>query len=103
MLKAMRKLSGKLRRSTKGNAAMLVAIGTPMLMGGAGLAVDTAQWYLWKRELQHGVDQAAISAAWSMSKVETQEYYKYRAKQEYEAALAVTKDFAKDPVVTLAN
>jgi Flp pilus assembly protein TadG len=46
----------RLLASRGGNAALIVALGMPALIGGAGLAVDTAQWYMWKRELQFAVD-----------------------------------------------
>ena len=39
----------RLRECRSGNSAMLVAMGMPMLIGGAGLGVDMSQWYLWKR------------------------------------------------------
>ena len=52
-----------LKRDAGGNIAMMAALGMPALIGGAGLAVDVSQWYLWKRELQHSVDQAAIAPA----------------------------------------
>ena len=47
-----------------GNAMMFVALGLPVFIGAAGYAVDMAQAYAWKRELQHSVDQAAIAGAW---------------------------------------
>ena len=34
-----------------------------MVIGGGGMAIDFAQFYLWKRELQFANDQAAIAAA----------------------------------------
>src|SRR3546814_10233945 len=48
----IRNFMRRLHRSKSGNATLLLALGTPMLIGGTGLAVDTAQWYLWKRELR---------------------------------------------------
>ena len=53
------------KKSTSGNATLLVAVGMPMLIGSSGLAVDVAQWYMWKNELQYAVDQAAIAGAWA--------------------------------------
>ncbi len=67
MLTSTKRFFRKLRSNTSGNAAALVALGMPVLIGGAGLAVDTSQWFMWKRELQHSVDQAAIGAAWALS------------------------------------
>lgn len=85
---------GKLWSGRGGNAAMIVALGMPALIGGAGLAVDTAQWYMWKRELQFAVDQAAIAGAWAQSDAATQATYQARARQEFASNIAVTKDFA---------
>lgn len=93
----------KLRENTRGNAVMLVAMGIPALIGGAGFAVDTAQWYLWKRELQQAVDQAAYAGAWALSNEDSAGYYETRAKQEYDANLAVIADFASQPSMQLAD
>jgi Flp pilus assembly protein TadG len=88
-----RKLAG-LGGCSSGNATLIVALGMPMLLGGAGLGVDMAQWYMWKRELQFAVDQAAIAGAWARTDVATQNTYKTRARQEFVANLAAVEDFA---------
>ena len=99
-----KKLAG-LCGCTSGNATVIVALGLPMLIGGAGLGVDMAQWYMWKRELQFAVDQAALAGAWARSSPQTtvRETYQARALQEYNANLAAVEDFATAPAVTLAN
>lgn len=86
----------RLRNNKSGNALMIVALAMPALIGGTGFAVDTAQWYLWKRELQFSVDQAAIAGAWARgsSSSSTQATYAARARQEYAANLSVTSDYA---------
>ena len=48
---ALSKFCRRLRKSQSGNAMMLVALGAPALVGAGGIAIDTAQWYMWKREL----------------------------------------------------
>ena len=48
MMGSFRKLMNRLRNCASGNITILVAVGMPALIGGAGVAVDTAQWYLWK-------------------------------------------------------
>ncbi len=68
--KRLRAFGSKLRKDVSGNTMIMVALGMPMLVGGTGLAVDTAQWYLWQRELQYAVDQAAMSGAYSLSKAD---------------------------------
>jgi hypothetical protein len=99
----IRNLLRKLRRSKSGNATMLLALGTPMLIGGTGLAVDTAQWYLWKRELQFAVDQSAIAAAWARAESPTGNTYIVRGEQEYENNLSLVKDFDSGPTITLED
>jgi hypothetical protein len=99
-----RKLAG-LSGCTSGNATLIVALGMPMLVGGAGLGVDVAQWYMWKRELQFAVDQAAMAGAWarSSSDATVRGTYQARALQEYNANVAVVEDFDTAPNVSLAN
>jgi Flp pilus assembly protein TadG len=99
----LRTIWKRLVASRSGNAAMIVGLGLPALIGGAGFAVDTAQWYMWKRELQHSVDQAAIAGAWALAHDTSAATYQTRADQEYSANLSVTRDFASDPSVVLAN
>ena len=76
-----------LKGCTSGNAMMLMALGMPMLIGGAGLGVDFSQWYLWKRELQLATDQAAIAAAWAKTATNTSSSYQTRGTQDYYANL----------------
>ena len=98
----LRHLAARLRKQRDGNATLLVALGMPALIGGAGLAVDTAQWYMWKRELQFAADQAAIAGAWSRAKTDQGTDYVTRALQEFRANQAIV-DFAQTPTVDLAN
>ncbi|HVR89636.1 MAG TPA: pilus assembly protein TadG-related protein [Novosphingobium sp.] len=103
MLNTIRRTMRNLRSHTCGNATLLVALGMPALIGGAGLAVDTAQWYMWKRELQFAVDQAALAGAWARTKTSTQSTYITRARQEFTGNLATTKTIAGTATVALAN
>lgn len=104
MLESLHRLMHRLRRETSGNAAMLVAIGMPALIGGTGLATDAAQWYLWQRDLQYAVDQAALAGAYARASANTtvQSTYVTRATQEYELNIQTTKDFDTGPTVTTA-
>jgi hypothetical protein len=82
---------------------MIVAFGMPALIGAAGLSVDITQWYVWKRELQHSVDQAAIGAAWALANPDASANYRTRAQQEFDANQAITKGFSTTPSITLAS
>ncbi|MCZ8323979.1 MAG: pilus assembly protein TadG-related protein [Sphingomonadaceae bacterium] len=82
---------------------MLVAVGVPMLIGGAGAAVDIAQWYAWKRELQQATDQGALAAAWALSNTTNRDNYRTRGTQDYNNNLALTRTFASAPTFQLAN
>ncbi|WP_435417547.1 TadE/TadG family type IV pilus assembly protein [Parerythrobacter aurantius] len=93
----------RLRRAQGGNAAMLVGLGLPVLVGGTGYAVDTAQWYLWKRELQYAVDQAAIAGAWAKAQNATGNGYVDRAQREYDANIALVTNFDSGAQVSLEN
>lgn len=99
----IRNLLRDLRKDKSGNAALIVALGMPALIGGTGYAVDTAQWYTWKQELQFATDQAAMAGAHAQSKEITRSDYATRAEQEFDANLAVTKDIASEPDISLAN
>lgn len=89
---------------TSGNATLLVAMGLPAFIGGAGLAVDTAQWYLWKRELQLAVDRAALAGAWARTQSESRANYSIRANQEFNANIGIIRSMlAGPPVISLRS
>jgi len=100
---AIRRFFGNFRSNLSGNATMLVALGMPALIGGAGYAVDTAQWYMWKRELQHSVDQAAYAGALALAHEDSKADFETRAKQEYDTNLDKVKTFASLPSISIAN
>jgi hypothetical protein len=53
-----------LRRDTRGNVLVLMGAALPLLVASAGLATDTIQWALWKRQLQRTADSAAIAGVY---------------------------------------
>ncbi|MES2494080.1 MAG: pilus assembly protein TadG-related protein [Pseudomonadota bacterium] len=53
----------QLLRDTGGNVLILSAFGMTALVGAAGMATDTIQWTLWKRQLQRSADSAALAGA----------------------------------------
>lgn len=50
-------------RGREGNVALLFALLTPMVIGGAGLATEVGVWYHRRLELQSAADAAAYAAA----------------------------------------
>jgi Flp pilus assembly protein TadG len=54
----------KLWKNKRGNAIVIAAATLPMIVGAAGLASDTIQWTLWKRQLQRAADSAAIAGVY---------------------------------------
>lgn len=50
-------------RATSANIAMTFALLSPVLVGGLGLAFETANWYMDHRSLQNAADAAALAAA----------------------------------------
>lgn len=93
----------RLRNNRRGNALMIVATGLPVLIGGAGFAVDTAQWYMWKRELQHAVDQAAYAGAYARSNPDAESTFSVRALQEYSSNINKVDGFDTAPTIMLAD
>jgi hypothetical protein len=54
----------KLLKDRRGNALAIAAACMPLVIGAAGLATDTIQWTLWKRQLQRAADSAAIAGVY---------------------------------------
>lgn len=63
MLGLIKKLVGDRR----GNTLAIAAACFPLVVGAAGLATDTIQWTLWKRQLQRAADSAAIAGVYDRS------------------------------------
>ena len=72
----------RLWRDRRGNALVIAGAALPLLVGAAGLATDTIEWTLWKRELQRAADSAAIAGA----------YERVSGANETEATAAVSHD-----------
>lgn len=54
----------RLWNDKRGNALILAGAALPMVVGSAGLASDTIQWALWKRQLQRAADSAALAGVY---------------------------------------
>ncbi|MEO7240655.1 MAG: pilus assembly protein TadG-related protein [Sphingomicrobium sp.] len=79
MIQSIKRLWGNKR----GNALIIMAGALPLVIGSAGLASDTIQWVLWKRQLQRAADSAALAGV-------------YARFQSASATSAVTADLAKN-------
>ncbi|MCY7280783.1 MAG: Tad domain-containing protein [Sphingomonas bacterium] len=78
----MRNFMTNIWNDKRGNAMIIAAAALPLLIGSAGLATDTIQWALWKRQLQRAADSAAIAGV----------YDRVAAKTTTGTAAAVDKD-----------
>ena len=56
----------KLWRDKRGNALVIAAAALPLVLGSAGLASDTIEWALWKRQLQRAADSGAIAGVYAI-------------------------------------
>jgi len=81
---------GRLLRDRKGNVLMMAAASMPVLVGAAGLATDTVQWTLWKRQVQRQADSAALAGA-------------YAVAQGFSASDSATSDISRLSLVTLSQ
>ena len=63
----MRNIFREIWEDKRGNSLIIAAAALPLLLGSAGLATDTIQWALWKRQLQRAADSAAIAGVYDRS------------------------------------
>lgn len=68
----MRKLFKKLWNDDRGNALIIFGASLPLLVGAAGIATDTIQWTLWKRQLQRAADSGAIAGVYTRLNTDTE-------------------------------
>ena len=61
----------RLLKDRRGNALVITAAALPLVVGSAGLATDTIQWALWKRQLQRSADSAALAGAYALSQTKS--------------------------------
>ena len=61
----------KLWRDRRGNALVIAGAALPLVVGSAGLASDTIQWALWKRELQRVADSGAEAGVYAIAQGNT--------------------------------
>ena len=68
MIRQLARAVKRLPVDDSGNSLALFAIALPMVIGAAGLAVDTAHWIVLKRQLQAVADSAAMSGSFTALK-----------------------------------
>jgi hypothetical protein len=71
--KKMLKAFKKLWNDDRGNALIIFGASLPLLVGAAGMATDTIQWTLWKRQLQRAADSGAIAGVYTRINTDTQD------------------------------
>ncbi len=60
----MIKLMKRLLKDRRGNTLVIAGAALPLLVGSAGLATDTIQWTMWKRQLQRAADSGAFAGVY---------------------------------------
>lgn len=61
----------RLWKDRRGNAILIAGAAMPVVVGAAGLATDTVQWVVWKRELQRAADSAAFAGVYAKAQQAT--------------------------------
>ena len=60
--KSFSRIFSKFLKCRRGNIAMMFALMAPLFVGGLGMGVETALWYVDQRNMQNASDAAAIAA-----------------------------------------
>jgi hypothetical protein len=71
----------------------------PLVVGAAGLATDTIQWTLWKRQLQRAADSAAMSGVYTSLKTDTDSAVTAAVTHDLTLNLHTRMALASTPVV----
>ena len=69
---------------------MMAAAAMPLFIAAAGLATDTVQWTLWKRQIQRQADSAALAGA-------------YAVAQGFNASASATSDINQMSLIALSQ
>jgi hypothetical protein len=62
----------RLWKDRRGNALAIAGAALPLIVGAAGLATDTIEWTLWKRQLQRAADSSAMAGVYTRMATDTQ-------------------------------
>jgi hypothetical protein len=76
----------RLWNDKRGNALVIAGAALPLVVGSAGLASDTIQWTLWKRQIQRAADSAALAGVYDRV---------YRSGSTSNVATAVNNDLTR--------
>ena len=93
----------RLRKSEKGSTLVIVGGALPLLVGAAGLATDTIQWALWKRQLQRAADSAAIAGVYTRVKNDDEDAVNGAVDDDLELNQHTGIDLLNDPEVELLD
>ena len=91
----------RLRKSEKGSTLVIVGGALPLLVGAAGLATDTIQWALWKRQLQRAADSAAIAGVYQRVKEDDVDDVESAVENDLDLNHHTGIDFFTDPDIDL--
>jgi hypothetical protein len=91
----------KLIKDRRGNALAIACAALPLVVGSAGLAVDTIQWTLWKRQLQRASDSAAMAGVYTRIKTNTQAAVSAAVTHDETLNLHTWMDLSAAPTVEL--
>jgi len=91
-LAMIRQAFNRLWNDKRGNALMIAGAALPLIVGSAGLATDTIQWTLWKRQLQRAADSAALAGV----------YARVQNNASQTAAQAVDNDLSRNQHTKIA-
>jgi len=90
----------RLWKDRRGNALAIAGAAMPLIIGAAGLATDTIEWTLWKRQLQRAADSAAMAGVYSRMATDTQDAVEEGVDRDLELNLHTSGiDLKDDPVV----
>ncbi len=93
--------SRKLFKDRRGNVLAIAGAALPLILGAAGLSVDTIQWTLWKRQLQRAADSGAMAGVYTRLKNNTQDAVEAAVEHDKELNLHTWMELSEDPTIEL--
>ncbi|MDQ3080006.1 MAG: Tad domain-containing protein [Pseudomonadota bacterium] len=94
----------RLWNDRRGNVIAIAGAALPIIVGAAGLATDTIQWTLWKRQLQRAADSAAIAGVYNReSENNASTYAELAVRHDLTLNRHMHMALLGDPVVTFPD